>query len=98
MKLADLNPQWFAEPGRQGQGLNFNCPCPKCSAIPNGSPQQLRVLSVWFANPLDGQGSYLNAGWQRVGETFETLTITPSIDASKSGHWHGWIRDGEVTP
>lgn len=35
--------------------------------------------------------------WQRQGETFETLTLSPSVDASASGHWHGWVRNGEVT-
>jgi len=24
------------------------------------------------------------------------LTVTPSIDASASGHWHGWVRDGQI--
>jgi hypothetical protein len=27
---------------------------------------------------------------------FETLTITPSLDASHSGHWHGHITNGEI--
>lgn len=35
--------------------------------------------------------------WQREGETFETMTITPSVDASASGHWHGFVRNGETT-
>lgn len=26
------------------------------------------------------------------------LTVTPSIDASKSGHWHGFITNGECSP
>jgi hypothetical protein len=26
------------------------------------------------------------------------LTVTPSIDASKAGHWHGHITKGEITP
>ena len=24
------------------------------------------------------------------------MTVTPSIDASKSGHWHGHITNGEI--
>ena len=24
------------------------------------------------------------------------LTVTPSIDASASGHWHGFITNGEI--
>jgi hypothetical protein len=36
--------------------------------------------------------------WHRSGETFETLTLTPSIDTSEHGHWHGNVTDGEVSP
>jgi hypothetical protein len=28
--------------------------------------------------------------------TFENLSVTPSLDASKSGHWHGHITAGEI--
>ena len=28
---------------------------------------------------------------------FNTITVMPSLDASKSGNWHGFIRGGEVT-
>ena len=34
--------------------------------------------------------------WQRTGDTFETLSLSPSIDASASGHWHGFVTNGEV--
>lgn len=34
--------------------------------------------------------------WQRQGDTFETLTLAPSIDASRAGHWHGFIQNGEI--
>jgi len=30
------------------------------------------------------------------GASFETLTVTPSLDASRAGHWHGFITDGEI--
>lgn len=35
--------------------------------------------------------------WQRTGDDFETLSCAPSIDASQSGHWHGFIQAGNVT-
>jgi hypothetical protein len=35
--------------------------------------------------------------WRREGDTFDTLTLSPSVDASPSGHWHGFVRNGEVT-
>jgi hypothetical protein len=34
--------------------------------------------------------------WRRAGETFETLTLSPSVDASRAGCWHGFIRNGEA--
>ncbi len=119
MRLTDLDPRWFAEAGRQGQGLTFECPC--CLSKPR--PQSTR-LAVAFTPALDGGPPIPISGapnlfallcetlwlpehvgtnivppgihWQRTGDTFETLTLTPSIDASRAGHWHGFITDGEV--
>jgi hypothetical protein len=34
--------------------------------------------------------------WQRSGSTFDDLTLSPSVDASGSGHWHGWVQAGEA--
>lgn len=34
-------------------------------------------------------------GWDRSGDTFETLTVSPSL--LLRGHWHGWLKDGLVT-
>lgn len=28
--------------------------------------------------------------------TFENLSITPSLDASAAGHWHGFVTAGEI--
>lgn len=28
--------------------------------------------------------------------TFENISFTPSLDASRAGHWHGFITNGEV--
>ncbi len=28
--------------------------------------------------------------------TFENISITPSLDASASGHWHGHVTDGAI--
>lgn len=36
--------------------------------------------------------------WKRVGDDFAKMSITPSLDASTSGHWHGFITNGECTP
>lgn len=34
--------------------------------------------------------------WNWNGGDFNSMTITPSLDASKSGHWHGHITDGAI--
>ncbi len=34
--------------------------------------------------------------WTKSSDTFENLTIMPSLDFSASGHWHGFIKNGEI--
>jgi hypothetical protein len=86
MRLVSLEPRWISRDGRVGLGVSFLCP--RCKA---------QRLFVAFETPLDG-GAPLDESrkWQRTGDTFDTLTLTPSIDASQSGHWHGWVEAGEV--
>ena len=120
MRLADLNPKWFAEEGRQGQGVLFDCPSCRAGVCLGAVPAQPYRLAVAFSPPLDGgapftlgkmrvlfevmqaadgeewTGRIIPPGviWGRTGDTFETLTITPSVDASASGHWHGFVTAG----
>lgn len=100
MRLVDLNPRWAVDgdivvggvsrhyEGRLGMGITFDCP--HCKAT---------RLGVWIANPIDGLPPTDDATllWQRSGETFDTLTLSPSIDVSAHGHWHGFIKNGEIT-
>ncbi len=30
------------------------------------------------------------------GADFATMTVTPSLDASAAGHWHGHVTSGEI--
>ncbi len=87
--------------GRQGMFVVFGCPV----HYPNDC--ELGWMMVPFENPLDGgpkaregQGSHRNHWWTRTGDTFETLSTTPSILFPESGpeHWHGFITNGLVTP
>lgn len=116
MRLADLNPRWFAEAGRHGQGVTFDCPC--CvgkpgavrlavaftPALDGGTPCSLRIrdlVPVLWPEGMTGPGNDVcppGIHWAREGDTFETLTLSPSVDASRAGHWHGFIRAGQVTP
>ncbi len=35
--------------------------------------------------------------WDLQGQDdFESLTLSPSVDASASGHWHGFVRLGDI--
>lgn len=104
MKLTELKPKWVGINGvEHGEttnirfGLSFLCPC--C--------REKRV-AVFFKPSIDpGNWAWkvqwrlpepTNRFWDRTGETFETITLTPSVGFDGSGHWHGHITSGEVTP
>ena len=102
MRLTDLNPQWLGAGGegiynadgtpatpREGVALLFDCPCGKC-----GMPCCIHVDP-----PLDGGAEISGHAWTRTGDTFDTLTLKPSIyrNEAKGGcGWHGFITNGEV--
>ena len=100
MKLVDLHPRWI---GCGGEGvtdkdgnpvpyranIGLICDCPVCGPD--------HELFVPFANPVDGKGPHdSRQGWQRVGETFDDLTLTPSILRKDRCGWHGFITNGEI--
>ena len=101
MKLADLNPVflqtggsgvWDAAgnpmPVTLGVGVVFDCPC--------GDHDEEHRCYVPFANPI-GPGPHVNEkGRQRTGDTFEALTLTPSVLRIGGCGWHGFITNGEV--
>ncbi len=98
--------------GTNKDGMTFVCPCAKCQgdqfnarrlgiqfANPvGGEPlplmtQKQKNVHLFGLRTFDIAMNYL---WQRTGETFEDITLSPSIDASNSGHWHGHIINGEI--
>ena len=109
MRLVDLNPSWVGAggegvsakdgtpvPKRHGIGIMFDCPC-GCAVW----------VYVSFENPVDGGPPRLNPGlnpgeprWHRTGDTFDALTLKPSILKSKKKGgcgWHGFVTNGEIT-
>lgn len=50
--------------------------------------------------PQDVQLCNKTCAWTIAGgiekATFETLSVTPSIDGSAAGNWHGYITNGEI--
>lgn len=99
MKLIELKPRWVGL-GESSCGIRIGITfeCPHC---------HIQRLGVHFSNPIDPQG-WLNKGvtrpsfaceWKRHGESFDALSLTPSVDSSRidvGGHWHGFITNGEV--
>ncbi len=101
MKLIDLEPKWIVlEFGGPRVGLTFRCP-----HCPPGERGETTFLGVLFHN--DGEAAmddaYIRAHhdngyiWELLGqEGFDVLTLTPSVDCSAAGHWHGFITNGEI--
>jgi hypothetical protein len=96
IRLVDLEPEWISVDGRR-VGISFSCPC--CGTF---------RVAVQFVNPIEG-GAALppdhrryadHAGfrWTRSGDTFETLSISPVVLATKAHHWVGHVSAGEVSP
>ena len=97
MRLVELDPHWTCDDlSRRGMGVSFDCPI-----------HRNHRLAVAFANPVDGGLKMRGCQhhWHRTGETFDTLTLGPSIDASGftcgthdvvTPCWHGFIKNGAI--
>lgn len=104
-RLSELDPRWFTFGGVRA-GFIFKCPC--CA----GSPIYLTCKSVFMqvisdqvkeieAQHPDVKISELvpakkDVCWNIIGDDFTNLSVTPSIDASPAGHWHGFITNGLI--
>lgn len=91
MRLVELNPKFLACPGAErteGMGVDLDCPC--------GARDEHHRLYVPFENPIGPGPKGSQWGWHRTGDTFETLTLTPSIYRKYDCGWHGFITNGEV--
>jgi hypothetical protein len=99
VRLVDQEPEFVETRSQLGVGVKFWCPCRKY-----GLGDHQYKITILFLNPLAGgkplpedpelQGNNDGHRWARSGLTFEDLTLSPSIDASKVGCWHGKIEHG----
>lgn len=98
MRLLDLDPRWVVlEEGGLSVGLTFECP--HCRATRLGVMFHRHARAV-----MEDQYILAHHGandtqhiWDLQGQDdFASLTLFPSIDASKAGHWHGFITSGQV--
>jgi hypothetical protein len=98
VKLLDLEPRWI-----HPNVFIFKCPhCQKdlltCKNAVMPFQQQHDLFRATFGDdwPALIVGCNDEMAWTFSGNDFETLTVTPSLDASASGHWHGFITNGEI--
>ena len=100
MKLTDLNPRWVGIHNWSSEsvfriGLSFDSPttCKRLAVLftPAIDPDALAAKYQW------GEFFLTEKKWARTGDTFETLTLTPSLDFSAAGEWHGTITSGNLS-
>ena len=100
MKLLDLEPRWLSE-----HMFAFRCPhCQKtwltCKNVAMSNKDQRELAIAANLEPTGPRyGCVLmdaKCAWKWDAPDFATMSVTPSIDASKSGHWHGHITKGEI--
>lgn len=96
MKLTDLDPRWFSVDGLRC-GFSFECPC--CV----GTERATRLAIVVHHKGHEFEEDRLitpklpaSKIWTIDGDDFTAMTVTPSIDASAAGHWHGFVANGAV--
>lgn len=106
MRLIDLDPHWVVDVVGKRIGFTFVSPANarmRQSCFPNPPPRrtQWKIWDVMYADdPSIVQGCNPNALWTIAGgieaASFDTLTVTPSIDGSLGGLWHGYITNGAI--
>jgi len=107
MKLTELDPRWIVQDGRR-VGFTFISPTdPKfrqsCFLESPPTRQQWKLFADSLGAEDDDpewpkhmvQGCSEGTRWSIAGE-FENLTVSPSIDGSKGGTWHGFITNGQI--
>ena len=96
MKLIELDPHWFAlESGGPIVGITFLCPHCRLErigvAFHHLGREAMEDQYIKAHSPSTGHI------WSATGADFASLSLSPSIDASNAGHWHGFVTNGEVT-
>jgi len=98
MRLTTLDPRWYTVTGGIRAGLTFVCP--HCWTVRLGVAFHPAGRDAINAVEPDTHGPTRDALWSisgQDGDSFDHITVHPSVDASGAGHWHGYIKDGEVT-
>jgi hypothetical protein len=96
MRLTELEPRWISD-------TRFVFKCPHCRDLwlsCQTVPTPMGVQCDENEAALGDDALYCpckpESTWQVNGRDFETMSVTPSLDASAAGHWHGHITNGEI--
>ena len=109
MKLSELKPVWLEHDGKR-VGFTFLCPCCLKDRLlvlsePTPFKEQVKLMHAAMGTVPEDEHDWpcnwvpMNpkAKWSFSNLTdFNTMTVRPSVDASASGNWHGYITDGEA--
>jgi hypothetical protein len=97
VRLIDLEPRWYTLEDRDVR-VGFSFDCPHCTlvrlgvAVHDKGHRVLGAAKEVTHPPAEGRVWEITAG-----NSFQDISLQPSIDASQVGHWHGHITNGEVT-
>jgi hypothetical protein len=99
MKLTDLEPAWLTPDVFIFKNPTGGSDMLTCKRVPMASSDQYAL--IYRDNPkYVGQTVVMTKPemvWTFAGNDFATLTVSPSLDFSASGNWHGFIAAGQIT-
>jgi Family of unknown function (DUF6527) len=94
MKLLELEPRWYVL-HEAGVRVGFTFACPHCQTLRLGVAVHDAGHRVISEQEPDAHPP--GTVWQITGgHDFHDISLTPSVDASKFGHWHGYITNGLI--
>jgi hypothetical protein len=75
-------------------GMTFDCP--HCKQIRLGILFHHKGREAIEDAEINSHIPVHNYVWTIDTDDFSKMTVSPSVDASKVGHWHGFITGGEI--
>lgn len=86
MKLIELKPKWIASPRSEKGYLQFECPEQHTAR----GMADMKCIVMLPISPEPG------TNWDAMGDTFDNLTLSPSIWHHCEKNPHFFIRNGEI--
>ena len=98
MRLLDLAPRYFVRGNNSVPvGISFDCPCR--ADCPSRLAIAIHLDGTNFDPDPDNPQQFETGEtiWAITGgDIFENISLSPSINASSSGHWHGFVTNGAI--